>query len=89
MALTDTTKFEKCVKLATEAKELRDKAQATEKEAVEGFRQVREESLTILKNNEKKINKELKDLKTEYTNLATIFCKQKNHNNFLKNQWNK
>ena len=83
MELKDTTRFESCLKLASEAKELRDKAQELlkqaqhiEERAVESFRQVREEMLKALQQEQEKLEEELKALKAEYFEMASIFCKQ-------------
>lgn len=84
MALNDTTKFESCLKLATEAKELRDKAQEfleqaqpIEEKAVESFRQARKEMLKDLQHEKEKLEEELNALKTEYFELASKFCEQR------------
>lgn len=83
MALKDTTRFESSLKLASEAKELRDKAQellkqaqSIEEKAVGSFRQVREEMLKALRQEKEKLKEELKALETEYFELASVFCKQ-------------
>ena len=62
MALKDTTRFESSLKLASEAKELRNKAQellkqaqSIEEKAVGSFRQVREEMLKALRQEKEKL----------------------------------
>lgn len=89
MALKDTIRFESCLKLASEAKKLRDKAQALlkqaqpiEEKAIESFRQVREERLKALQQEKEQLEEELKALRTEYFELASIFCKQKGRHTY-------
>lgn len=89
MILKDNIKFEECIKIATEAKALRDEAESLlkqaepiEKKAVESFRQVREEILTALKQEKEKLEGEVKAIKTEYSELASTFCMQNRRHAF-------
>lgn len=76
MELIDTAKFKGPLKLAKEAKKLRDQAKEAEDKAVESFRQVRAEMLEPLQDEKKRLEKELETLRTEYFELASTFCEQ-------------
>lgn len=89
MAL-DSTKFESCLKLATEAKELRDKAQELlkqaqpiEEKAVGSFREAREKMLKALQEEKEKLEEEIETIKTEYFELASTFCEQNGGHTYI------
>lgn len=78
------TKFKNSIKIATEAKELRNQAQEllnqakiVEEKAVESFRQERKELIDCLNQRKKELNQQLKELEKESRDLAKAFCKQK------------
>lgn len=77
------TKFENSIKIATEAKELRNQAQKilnqakiVEEKAVESFRQERKELIDCLNQRKDELNKQLEEFERESQDLAKAFCKQ-------------
>ncbi len=77
-------KFKNSIKIAEEAKELRNQAQKIlnqariiEEEAVESFRKERKELIGCLNQRKEDLNKQLEKFEKEIQDLGKTFCKQK------------
>ena len=83
MTIQDNPKLEECLKIAREAQNMRNEAQkllkqakSVEENAVEAFRNLREEVLKGLQEDREKLTAEAHTLDAEYLELLSTFCTQ-------------